>query len=225
MSAFSCADLDAALRSEDAAMLAIAREHAEGCPDCRDALEAWDAISAVAPSMRADWEAPGLWARIERDLRREDAARGRRIANMPAAWLTIAAALLAGLTALLVVARGFKAVAPSLASPEAAASPLDLKEEQRRLLTEQTLREVERAEADYVASIDRLAKVAAPLLEQPSTPLLVNYREKLQLLDAAIADCRAQLERNRWNANLRQELLGAYQEKERTLHELLNERT
>jgi hypothetical protein len=45
----------------------------------------------------------------------------------------------------------------------------------------------------------------------------------LDLLDAAIADCRVNLDKNRANAHLREELLSFYQEKERTLEQVLQE--
>jgi hypothetical protein len=73
----------------------------------------------------------------------------------------------------------------------------------------------------YEQSIDKLAKLAQPRLDSASTPLMVNYREKLELLNAAIADCRANLEQNQANAYLRRELLSFYQEKQRTLDEVL----
>ena len=52
---------------------------------------------------------------------------------------------------------------------------------------------------------------------------MVSYREKLLLLDAAIAECRANIEQNRWNAHLRQELLEIYQQKQRTLQDVVRE--
>jgi hypothetical protein len=54
---------------------------------------------------------------------------------------------------------------------------------------------------------------------------MMSYREKLLLLDSAIAECRAQIERNRFNARLRQELLSLYQEKQRTLQQVMKEDT
>ncbi|MGH9794525.1 MAG: hypothetical protein ACRD5G_07120 [Candidatus Acidiferrales bacterium] len=94
---------------------------------------------------------------------------------------------------------------------------------QQRLLTEEALGEVERAEAAYVRSIDRLSKMAAPQLQPAGTPLMANYREKLLLLDSAIAECRAQLEQNRFNGHLRRELLAIYQMKQSTLTAVLQE--
>ena len=129
--------------------------------------------------------------------------------------LTVAAA--AGLVA--VAASGLVLWRPWTQTAPAAV----LDDSKRRLLTEQALQQVESSEADYVASIDKLAAVAQPLLENPRSPLLASYREKLQLLDAAIVECRAAIERNRFNAHLRRELLSIYQEKQRTLSALLEE--
>ena len=91
------------------------------------------------------------------------------------------------------------------------------------LLTDQAVQQVEQAQKTYEQSIDKLAKLAEPKLNAASTPLLKNYREKLNLLDAAISECRTNLERNRANAYLRSELLSFYQEKQQTLEQVLRE--
>jgi hypothetical protein len=89
------------------------------------------------------------------------------------------------------------------------------------LLKSQALVEVESAETAYVKAIDKLAAEAKPQLDTPATPLLANYREKLQVLDSAIADLRAQAGLNPSNAQLRSQLLAMYQEKQQTLEEVM----
>jgi hypothetical protein len=211
---FQCQDLDEALRADEPAALEAARAHAETCPACHKALAAWDAIGDAAPGLRRSWESPELWPRIHQSLAEESQ---RRSSREPAwrRWLTAAAA--AGLAAVaasgLVLWRPWTETAP--------ASGFD--DSKRRLLTEQALQQVESSEADYVASIEKLAAVAQPLVENPRSPLLASYREKLQLLDAAIVECRGAIERNRFNAHLRRELLSIYQEKQRTLAAILEE--
>jgi hypothetical protein len=74
-----------------------------------------------------------------------------------------------------------------------------------------------------VRSIERLSVQARTRIENPKTPLFANYREKIQLLDSAIVEIRAQIEGNRFNSHLRRELLAMYQEKQRTLQELMKE--
>ena len=91
------------------------------------------------------------------------------------------------------------------------------------LLGDETLKEVEIAEANYLGSIEKLSQAARPLMANPDSAILVNYREKLQLLDSAIGDLRAQLAGNRFNTHLRKELLAMYQEKKRTLEEVVKE--
>jgi len=71
------------------------------------------------------------------------------------------------------------------------------------------------------ALYDKLAADARPQLDNPETPLLANYREKLQVLDSAIDDLRAQAGQNPSNAHLRNQLLAMYQEKQRTLEDVL----
>jgi hypothetical protein len=51
----------------------------------------------------------------------------------------------------------------------------------------------------------------------------MSYREKLLLLDSAIAECRDRIDRNRFNARLRRELLSLYQEKQLTLQQVMKE--
>ena len=50
-----------------------------------------------------------------------------------------------------------------------------------------------------------------------------GYREKLLVLDNAIAVLQDEVDRNRFNAHLRQELLSVYREKEITLRAILEE--
>jgi hypothetical protein len=83
---------------------------------------------------------------------------------------------------------------------------------------------VERAEALYVQAIDKLTAEAKPQLENPATPLLANYHEKLAVLDSAIADLRTEAGLNPSNAQLRHQLLAMYQEKQHTLEEVLEAR-
>lgn len=89
------------------------------------------------------------------------------------------------------------------------------------LLTEQAMAEVEKAETAYRQSIDRLARVAAPKLEQPATPLMKAYAEKLALLDGAIAGLRSEVDRNGFNAHLHVQMAAVYRDKQKTLEEVL----
>jgi hypothetical protein len=62
-----------------------------------------------------------------------------------------------------------------------------------------------------------------PKMRNPESPILSSYREKLLLIDSAIGELHNQVDRNRFNAHLRQELLLIYQEKQHTLEEILKD--
>jgi hypothetical protein len=90
------------------------------------------------------------------------------------------------------------------------------------LLTEQALAEVEEAEAAYRKSIDKLARVAAPKLAGPGTPLLRAYAEKLAVLDGAIGTLQAEVARNGFNTHLHVQMAALYRDKQQTLEQVLH---
>jgi len=91
----------------------------------------------------------------------------------------------------------------------------------KQLLKSSTLAEVERTEGEYMKAIDKLAVEAKPQLDSSASPLLASYREKLMVLDGAIGELRAEARQNPSNAHLRYQLLAMYQEKQKTLEEVL----
>ena len=186
-------------------------------------------ISAAASSLRKSWDSPRLWPRIAAALALEAGKRQGQAAPAPervgffedlfgslaANWRpALAGVILFGLaTAGLFVFRGSGGRDPYT----------DRRSTKPPLLTEQAASEVDLAEAAYVASIEKLSKRAGPQLEGATSPILVNNREKLALLDSAILDLKASIEQNRFNTHLREELLAVYREKQRTLQDILQE--
>ena len=154
-----------------------------------------DEISRAARSLHREWDSPELWRRIETEVRRP------RAAARPWAWTLATAA-----TVLLALALWQPAV--HRAQPPA-------------LMTDEALREVQQAEAAYTRSIDRLAKIAAPTLDRSPAPLAEAYREKLDLLDSAIADLKRTADGNRYNVYVETQLASLYREKEKTLEDWL----
>jgi hypothetical protein len=214
---FDCSNLEQALRDETPELIAALEQHSTTCAPCRTELEIWREISAAALTMHKEWESPALWPRIEYALQTE--------AAQSHGWHSWISALqfapqsrwqMALATLVLVAVSGIGAW--QLLHHNASTASNDA-----HLLTDQAVQQVEQAEKTYELSIDKLAKLAEPKLNAASTPLLVNYREKLNLLDSAISECRANLDRNRANAYLRTELLSFYQEKQQTLEQVLRE--
>ncbi len=219
-----CRGLEEALRTEDPRLLAAAEEHARTCADCRRELSEWNALRSAAPSLRKSWESTRLWPRIEQALE-EESRKASSGAGAPSAtpsgaaprsaarWLPIAAmvALFSIATAGLWVFRNSGGREPLTSGWQTT---------QRPLLTDRAVDEVDAAEKTYVASIEKLSKLAEPRLADAASPLMLNYKEKLQLLDSAIADLKTSIDQNRYNTHLRKELIAMYQEKQRTLQSL-----
>ena len=219
----ACRRFDEALSRGDAARIDTLREHAAECPACAAALALWDGIDAGAKTLRQTWESPALLPRIvsaiEAEKTRGTAPAGSEPVSEPRRgrfrWVPAAAA-----AALFLIATFGLQVFRNAGGREPLTNFAPAREP---LLSDRSLEEVESAEANYVRSIDRLSALARPQMENPTTPLLVSYREKLLLLDSAIAEMRAQIESNRFNSHLRRELLAMYQEKQRTLQGLMKE--
>jgi hypothetical protein len=191
-----CKDLDRALETPE--LMPDMRAHAEHCASCREQLYLWAEISRVAPGLREEWESPFLWQRIRANL----VAESPRPKRFWGRWM-MAAAVLTGLAAMLI-------------QPWYSTRP-----KSHELLTENALAEVRQAEAAYARSIDRLSALASKDLDRSAAPVAAIYREKLQVLDSAIADLRASVQGNQYNAYLRTELTSLYRQKQETLQEWL----
>jgi hypothetical protein len=215
-----CNDRDRIFEDGTLAEWAALEAHAASCTDCAEELRSWKSLSVAAQEMREYTESPALWPRIERALA-EEATRNTRRArrwswlsfwrDIPLAWQAAAAG---AFVLILTVSAGWFYLHPAKFAPAADQS----------LLKSAALAEVERTESAYVQAIDELAADAKPQLDNPATPLLANYREKLLVLDSAIGELRAQAEQNPGNAHLRRELLAMYQEKQSTLQGILEDK-
>jgi hypothetical protein len=214
----TCKDQDRIFADGTAAEWAALEGHAATCAFCAEELRAWKSLSLVAAELRDYTENPALWPRIHQALTEQAAGIQERserwswrslFANLSLSWQTAAA------TAFVVVL---------MVSAAWLLRPTKPRIQQGSLLKSKALTEVEHAESAYVQAIDKLAAEAKPQLDNSATPLMANYREKLFVLDTAIDDLRAQTGQNPSNTHLRYELLATYQEKQRTLEEILEEK-
>lgn len=195
--------IDELLLAGDPHSMNAAAQHATQCEGCAHELAMWRELSSTALSLRQEWPSDTLLPRIQRAIAKE--AKPRRHI-----WWQIAAAVLLTVGLAAVIARG-------------AASQRQHEEFDRAILQSSAIEDVERTERAHRDAINRLEKQTATVLEQPSSPLLVSYKEKLVLLDDAIGQCETAIQRNRGNAHLREQLLAIYSEKQRTLEELVRE--
>jgi hypothetical protein len=213
----TCKDRERIFEDGTAAEWAAREAHAEACVECAEEVRAWKSLSVAAQELQDYSASPELWTRIERVLAEEDARKRQRAerrgwrAFLPVlspGWQT---ALAGAFVLILTVSAGWLYIH----------KPPVPETKDKSLLKSAALKEVESAEAAYEKAIDKLAAQAKPQLDAPATPLLANYHEKLLVLDSAIDDLRAQAGFNPSNAQLRYQLLAMYQEKQRTLEEIL----
>lgn len=216
----TCKDRERIFEDGTAAEWAALEAHAAGCAACAGEVRAWKSLSVAAKELQDYSASPELWTRIERALAKEDARKAERaerkrwfsfLPNISVGWQT---ALAGAFVLILTVSVSWMVIRHPAVDPGPDPS----------LLKSAALKEVESAEAAYEKAIDKLAAEAKPQLEDPSTPLMANYHEKLLVLDSAIDDLRAQAGLNPSNAQLRHQLLAMYQEKQNTLEEVLEAR-
>jgi hypothetical protein len=199
----TCDRLDDLLLDGEPLALQTAANHAAGCAACAETLAQWHDLSATARNLHETWESDLLWPRIERGIRTERQQRSRaRLWQLAAAVML--AALLGGGSWLFVRERRQE-------------------EFDARIIRVTAIDGVERAERAHVAAIEQLETVAQPKLDESASPLMISYKEKLLLLDDAIAQCQTAIQQNRQNAHLRKQLLAIYSEKQRTLQDVLRE--
>lgn len=223
MNQFDCADLDSVLEGDRPEDLAAAVDHGKNCRACREELAAWSEIRRLTPALHTQWSSPGLWPRIEESLRMESSSNDRPAADPePVPFRNerrrFASAPLLRLAAVLLLATGLGGITWWTLSLRPATSSVD-----QWALEESALENVEQAEQAHLRSIDALEKIVEPKMESAPTPLMVSYREKLMMLDSAIAECEGQIQVNRSNSRLRKELLSIYNEKQKTLQQLVKE--
>jgi hypothetical protein len=214
----TCKDRDRIFEQGTTAEWTALESHAMTCASCAEELRSWKSLSLAAAELRDYAEGLALWPRIHQALAEQaatvQAGRDRwswraLLSSLSLSWQT---AVAAAIVVVLMLSAGLLL------------RPNKLAIQQGSLLKSKALTEVEHAESAYVQAIDKLAAEAKPQLDNPASPLMANYREKLLLLDSAIDDLRAQTGQNPSNAHLRYELLAVYQEKQRTLEEVLEEK-
>jgi len=198
----TCNQLDDLLLEGDRFSLEVAARHAQSCESCMQKLADWNEISVTARDLHATWNSDLLWPRIERAIKGEQRSTRTRVWQIAAAFLLFAAL---GATVWIAQRRMHAA------------------EFDEAILKASAVDEVEQAEKAHIAAINHLETLASAKLDQASTPLMVSYKEKLMMLDDAIAECQTAIDKNRQNAYLRAQLLTMYSEKQRTLRDVLRE--
>ena len=216
----TCKDRERIFEDGTAAEWEALEAHAASCAECAEEIGGWKSLSVAAKELQDYAASPDLWPRIEQALAERAASKakpnGRKswFSFLPSFSLGWQTALAGACVLMLTVSLSWVLIH----------RPTGSGDNDKSLLKSSALKEVENAETAYEKAIDKLAAEAKPQLDAPTTPLMANYQEKLQVLDSAIADLRAQAGLNPSNAQLRYQLLAMYREKEQTLQEVLEAR-
>src|SRR5262249_36815704 len=151
----NCSELEEFLLEGNPELPDWVAAHLRECATCAEEWRLWRAISDAAPQLRKEWDSPELWPRIRRSLAAESKATQtdgwirRMFLPLSLQWQAAAAAVILLLTGL----AGWMILRPSHpASPD----------EERRLLTEKAVDEIERSERAYLKSIEKLSQLASP---------------------------------------------------------------
>jgi hypothetical protein len=222
----TCSDRDSIFEDGTPAQWAALEAHAATCAACAEEVRSWKALSVAAAEMRDYSPSPALWSRIETALAANAAPeRAPSLRDRISAWMGFSLswqlAAVSTFAVVLLVSGGLIYRHQTITPTQ---KPVNSTAQQDPLLKTKALDDVEKAETAYVNAIDKLAADAKPQLDKPETSLMANYREKLQVLDSAIDDLRAQAGQNPSNAHLRYQLLAMYQEKQKTLEDVLEAR-
>jgi len=196
-----CEQLEDLLLEGDVHSMQLAARHASVCASCLEKLTEWNEISDTAKSLKTTWQSDLLWPRIERALRAE------KRSSWQSRTMKIAAVVV---------------VTIGLAATSWYAGVVRARQEfGKEILV--AVDDVESRQKELERAIGKLENLAESKLESSGTPLMISYKEKLMLLDDAIAECQRNIEQNRRNAHLRKQMLAIYLEKQQTLREVLRE--
>ena len=218
----NCKDRERIFEDGTAAEWTALEAHAAGCTACAEEVRAWKSLSVAAKELQDYSPNPQLWTRIERALVEEDTRKAQRAERKR--WFSFFPAISVGWQTALAGAFVLILTVTVIWVTTIRDSGVPPGKQDSSLLKRAALKEVESTERAYEKAIDKLAAEAKPQLQDPATPLMANYHEKLLVLDSAINDLRAQAGLNPSNAQLRHQLLAMYQEKQQTLEEVLEAR-
>ncbi len=184
-------------------------KHLRNCPACRLELECEKLLTQSVRSLQGLKAPDALWPKINDALNRKEI--------VSPVWNKISAfasglmherpkpALIASIL-ILALATGISYYYFGVASWDGNTDE-----------TAMILEELKQSEDDYLAAIEKLARLVEGEKNSISPEFYLLYREKLNLLDMLIARCKDAIRQNRFNTNAHEYLFAAYKEKVETL--------
>ena len=193
--------------------------------------EGEDRISRIAGRLDRREPPAQLWSKIETRLKAELETSGSRVpganrgtvginrfwrpfhlADGRWSWIRISLATVAVILAAVLTIPGLRRPAVSLMKGASSGELAGIE------------REAARAEREYRKAIERLTALAGKTEKDIKPGLLALYRERIDLIDTSIRECRAALEANYRNPSAHAALLYCYKQKAETLRLMAGEK-
>lgn len=201
---------------EDAENREDLKEHLKTCESCRKEYELHLLLKKGISELESFPPSPSLWARIEKDFKKETAVRKK----FSFEWLKkikdfifepdyIYRPVIAAAVLIIMLISGVYYLKPTSIA------------EKNRIQT-QTISELAKAQEHYINAIESLNKLAMDNQKNIESGLFAMYREKLQFIDESIRECKNIIEQNELNVNAWNFLFASYQKKVDTLQEIAN---
>ncbi len=175
--------------------------HMESCGECRRAYQIDERILESAKNLNTNLIIPDLWPAIESNIQKKRTVILKFKKTKKILFAAVATFLI--FTAIWMF-NSFRDAKPSA-----------------RILSEEALEKVKKAETNYMEAIDELEDLAYLRLGDRQEPLVQLYRNKLLLIDQQIENCKQALETNPASSHIRKYLMAALKDKRKTLEEIL----
>ncbi len=176
--------------------------HVMSCELCKTILSEDAKLIKLAGSLKQPVDSDNLWEQIENSLTKENSKNiVQLIFSRKNMMLRIAAILILGL------AVGFYFTQQNQIPDKG-------------VVTISMLEKLNQKEQDYLKSIEELEAATQGKMAQLDIGLMLLYRDKLEMIDAQIAECREALADNPANAHIHKYLFAALKDKKETLIEI-----
>lgn len=180
-------------------------KHVESCALCKNHLAEDKKLLALSTELNQPVNMQKNWPKIEEAIKKEKKQNiVRSFIKRNNLLFRVAAVLLIGLTI------GLYFYLQQDKIPDKGIIPMSM------------LEKLEERELEYMESIDELEAAAGEKMADMDLDLMLLYRDKLETIDAQIADCKEALSGNPANAHIRKYLFAALKEKKETLMDVYN---
>ena len=177
-------------------------KHVQSCEFCKTLLAEDAKLFELVNSLKQPVDSDNVWVKIESDLSNQ---KSKNIIHL----MLKSNKMLFRIAAVLIVG-----IAISFYFIQHNQIP------DKGVVTLSMLEKLDEQEEDYLKSIEELEAATQEKMAQMDIGLMLLYRDKLEMIDAQIAECKEALAENPANAHIHKYLFAALKEKKETLKEI-----